>query len=190
MAQSGRERFAKAKPILNVLAKFYRLFPMGIRKKLFLHYRNKKGTLGIVLRYVLLSSIAKDCGDNVGVREDCYILSPQGLTVGHNVSIHPMCYIDATGEVEIGDDVSIAHDVMILSTSHRFDSPDIPIKYSGMDNQKTVISNNVWIGAKAVILCGNTIGSGSVIAAGAVVTHDVPPNTVVAGVPAVPIKTR
>lgn len=190
MAQSGRDRFSKIKPILKFLSKLYGIFPMGIRQKLFLHYRNKKGAVGIALRYALLLSIAKGCGDNVAVREDCYILRPQGLTVGNNVSIHPMCYIESTGEVEIGNDVSIAHGVTILSTSHRYDAPNVPIKYSGIDNRKTVICDNVWIGAKAVILCGNTVGSGSVIAAGAVVTHDVPPNTIVAGVPAVPIKTR
>lgn len=190
MAKRGREKFAVIKPVLMVFSKIYKLFPVKIRKWLLLHYRSRKGLLGIGLRYALLASLAERCGNNVSVHEDCYIFWPQKLSIGSNVSIHPMCNINASGEIEIGNDVSIAHNVTIVSTSHQYDRHDIPIKDQDLVYAKTTICDNVWIGAKAVILCGVTVGSGAVIGAGAVVTHDVPPNTVVAGVPAVPIKER
>lgn len=190
MALRGRDKFSKVKPLLNMLSRFYLVFPMKIRKVLFEHYRKTKGLKGIAIRYALLKAIAKKCGDNVAIYPDCYILFPEMLEIGDNVSIHPMCYIDAFGGVKIGDDVSIAHAVTIMTSSHHFDRHDIPIKDQTFDVAKTEIGNNVWIGAKATILCGNNIGSGAVIGAGAIVTHNVDDNTVNAGVPARVIKER
>ena len=190
MALHGREKFSKVKPFLKVFSCICSLFPIKIRKILFEHYRKTKGLKGIAIRYVLLKSIAKKCGDNVSIHPDCYIFFPEKLEIGDNVSIHPMCYIDAVSGISIGNNVSIAHAVTIMSSSHRFDRYDVPIKYQGFDMSRTEIGDNVWVGAKATILCGNNIGSGSVIGAGSVVTHPIKENTVNAGVPAKVIKER
>lgn len=190
MAVRGRDKFSKVKPILKIMASIYKLFPMRIRKILFEHYRKTKGLKGIAFRYVLLKSIAKKCGDNVSIHPDCYLFFPEKLEIGDNVSIHPMCYIDAVGGLSIGNDVSIAHSVTIMTSSHHFDRYDIPIKDQSFDIAKTEIGNDVWIGAKATILCGNNIGTGSVIGAGAIVTHSVEENTVNVGAPARAIKER
>jgi acetyltransferase-like isoleucine patch superfamily enzyme len=101
-----------------------------------------------------------------------------------------MCYIDATGGIDIGDNVSIAHGTTIMSTTHRYDDLKIPIKDQPVDVFPTLIENNVWIGAKATILAGNIIGTGSIIAANAVITMNVPSMVVVGGVPAKIIKKR
>ncbi len=190
MAVRGRDKFSKVKPILRFMVSIYSLFPMKIRKILFEHFRKTKGLKGIAIRYALLKSIAKKCGDNVSIHPDCYIHFPEKLEIGDNVSIHPMCYIDAVGGLSIGNDVSIAHAVTIMTSSHHFDRHDIPIKDQTFDVEKTVIGDDVWIGAKATILCGNNIGSGSVIGAGSIVTHTVKENTVNVGVPAKAIKER
>lgn len=190
MALRGRDIFNKYKPILLFLSKVVKILPLKLRIKLFVHCRNKKGLLGIGKRYILLKSIAKKIGDNVSIHPDCYILFPEKLEIGDNVSIHPMCYIDAVGGLSIGNDVSIAHAVTIMTSSHHFDRHDIPIKDQAYDVAKTEIGNNVWIGAKVTILCGNNIGSGTVIGAGAIVTHDVENNTVNVGAPARVIKER
>ena len=190
MAVRGREKFAKIKSLLNFISKFYSLFPLKIRKILFEHHRGTKGLKGIAIRYALLKSIAKRCGDNVSIHPNCYIFFPEKLEIGDNVSIHPMCYIDAAGGLSIGNDVSIAHAVTIMTSSHRFDRHDIPIKDQIFDVAKTEIGNDVWIGAKATILCGNNIGSGSVIGAGAIVTHNIQNNTINVGAPARAIKER
>lgn len=190
MAQRGRDIFQKGKPLLLAAARFYRLFPMRVRVKLFEHYRGMKGAKGMAVRYVLLKSIARSCGDNVSIHPGVYLLCPQRLSVGNNVSIHPMCYLDATGGLTIGNDVSIAHGCSLLSTSHRYDALDVPIKDQPYKVDETVIRDNVWLGAKATVVCGMTVESGAIVGANAVVTHPVPANTIAAGAPARAIKTR
>ena len=186
----GREKFSKFKPLLNFLFCLYRLFPTKVRKWLLECHRNTKGLKGIGIRYALLKSIAKTCGDNVSIHPGCYIFFPENMEIGNNVSIHPMCYLDAIGGLSIGNDVSIAHNVTMMTSSHRFDRHDMPIKDQGVEVKKIEIGNNVWIGAKVTVLCGNNIGSGAVVGAGAVVTQNIAENTVNVGVPAKVIKER
>ena len=86
--------------------------------------------------------------------------------------------------IRIGKNVAIAKDVVIM------DSDAHEIKYDGYVMSKGVcLEDNVWIGTRAMILKGVTIGDGSIVAAGAVVTKDVPPHSMVAGIPAKVIKT-
>lgn len=186
----GRERFNKFRRYIIILSQFYKLFPVKTRIAFFEYHRMTKGTRGLVLRYALIKSLADKCGDNVSIHPGVYLLRPDNLIVGNNVSIHPMCYIDATGGIEIGNDVSIAHGVTVLSTTHKYDSLEIPIKDQGIDLIKTKINNNVWIGAKATILAGIEIGCGSVVAANAVVTKSLAENIIAGGVPAKLIKIR
>ncbi|GAB2518759.1 hypothetical protein GCM10027267_14350 [Paramicrobacterium agarici] len=101
-----------------------------------------------------------------------------------------MCYLDASGGIEIGSDVSIAHSTTIMSTNHTWLDEKIPIRDQPVSLERTIIENDVWIGAGVRILAGVTIGSGAVVAAGAVVTANVPAHTIVGGVPAKVIKTR
>lgn len=70
----------------------------------------------------------------------------------------------------------------MIPVNHKFEDLDILIKNQGLDKKGIVIEDNVWIGANVTILDGVKIGSGSVVAAGAVVNKDVPQNTIVAGV--------
>ena len=82
-------------------------------------------------------------------------------------------------------------EVLIMTSSHKFDRIDIPMCEQGdMSPKKVVIGSDVWIGARVIILPGVQIGSGSIIGAGAVVTKDIPPFSVVGGVPAKVIKSR
>lgn len=190
MAVRGRDCFSKHKKLILLLSKLVKIFPLCCRKRLFEHYRSTKGIKGLAIRYILLKSIAKKCGDNVSIHPDCYIFHTEKLEIGDNVSIHPMCYIEAIGGLSIGNDVSIAHSVTLLTTGHQFDRHDIPIKDQSFIVEKTTIEDNVWIGAKATVLCGNTVNAGAVIGAGAVVTHDIEENAVAVGVPAKVIKKR
>lgn len=113
------------------------------------------------------------------------------ITVGDYVYISSNAYIYAN--CKIGNFVLIAPDVSIVGGDHRIDVPGIPIMFTGRDNMEnllTVIEDDVWIGTKAIIMAGVRIARGAVIAAGSVVTHDVPPYAIVAGVPAKVIKYR
>ncbi len=87
------------------------------------------------------------------------------------------------GPVTIGHHVNLAQGVVVTALNHNFQDTQKRIDEQGVTTQQVVIADDVWIGANAVILPGVTIGRHSVVAAGAVVTQDVPANVVVAGVP-------
>jgi acetyltransferase-like isoleucine patch superfamily enzyme len=102
-----------------------------------------------------------------------------GFRLGAHSRINRRCLIDARGSLCIGDNVSISPEVVILTAAHRVHDPEFRV-----ETREVVIEDNVWIGTRAVVLPGVTVGRGGVVAAGAVVTRDVPPMTIVAGVPA------
>lgn len=93
------------------------------------------------------------------------------------------------GPVSIGSHVNLAQGVVVTALNHSFGDPSLRIDEQGVTTSPVVIEDDVWIGANAVVLPGVTIGSHSVIAAGAVVTHDIPAGSLAAGVPAT-IKKR
>ena len=92
------------------------------------------------------------------------------------------------GPVTIGSHVNLAQGITVTALNHNFENTNERIDLQGVTTKQVVINNDVWIGANAVILPGVTIGRHAVVAAGAVVTTDVPENTVVGGVPAKIIK--
>ena len=93
------------------------------------------------------------------------------------------------GPVTIGNHVNLAQGITVTALNHNFTEKDMRIDEQGVSTTPVTIGDDIWIGANAVILPGVTIGNHSVVAAGAVVTKDVPPHTLVAGVPAKIIKT-
>jgi acetyltransferase-like isoleucine patch superfamily enzyme len=92
------------------------------------------------------------------------------------------------GPVEIGSHVNLAQGITVTALNHNFDDTQKRIDEQGVSTIPVTIEDDVWIGANAVILPGVTIGNHCVVAAGAVVTKDVPPHSLVAGVPAKVIK--
>ncbi len=88
------------------------------------------------------------------------------------------------GPVKIGSHVNLAQGITVTALNHIFDDTNKRIDEQGISTNAVTIEDDVWIGANAVILPGVTIGSHCVVAAGAVVTKDVPPHSLVAGVPA------
>jgi maltose O-acetyltransferase len=107
------------------------------------------------------------------------------LRIGQHSRINRDCCLDTRGGLVIGDNVSISAEVAIITMQHlpedpRFSTATAPVR----------IDDHVWVGMRAMILPGVCIGRGAVVAAGAVVTKDVPPRTIVGGVPARPIGRR
>jgi acetyltransferase-like isoleucine patch superfamily enzyme len=107
-----------------------------------------------------------------------------GIRIGCDALISEYTVIRGQGGVSIGDRVYTSPMTQIVAVNHEFDDPDRPFIEQGITARGIVIEDDVWIGASAVITDGVRIGRGAVVAAGAVVTADVPPHTVVAGVPA------
>lgn len=112
------------------------------------------------------------------------------IELGEYCTVNPYCVLHGHGGLKAGNYVRIAPHVVIIPANHKFDDVDRPIARQGLDKKGVVIEDDVWIGANAVILDGVHIGKGAVIGAGAVVTKDVLPLQIVAGVPAKPIGTR
>ena len=92
------------------------------------------------------------------------------------------------GPVLIGNHVNLAQGITVTALNHNFEDSEKRIDEQGVSTSAVTIEDDIWIGANAVVLPGVTIGHHSVVAAGAVVTKDVPPHSLVAGVPAKVIK--
>ncbi|EML1601451.1 sugar O-acetyltransferase [Burkholderia cenocepacia] len=104
-----------------------------------------------------------------------------GMKLGRNVFVNQNCTFYDLGGLEIGDDVMIGPNVSLITSGHPVEPSR---RRDGVIAKPIVIERNVWIGAGATIIGGVTIGENAVVAAAAVVTRDVPPNTLVGGNPA------
>ena len=131
-------------------------------------------------------------GSGSAVQLGCYLWSygPRSTrrlksTIGARSVINRGCIIDVRTGLTIGADVSISPEVAILTTQHDLNDPEFALQ-----GRRVVIEDHVWIGMRAIVLPGVTIGRGAVVAAGAVVTRDVAPLDIVAGVPARPVGRR
>jgi maltose O-acetyltransferase len=117
----------------------------------------------------------------------CRFIGDPRITIGDHFYANAFCHV--LGEIEIGNDVMLGPKVVIWGRDHGFRKNEIMRTQPRM-KQKIIIMDDVWIGAGAIILKGVTIGTGAVVAAGAVVTKDVEPYSIVAGVPAKKIGER
>ena len=129
--------------------------------------------------------IGKPVGDSFTLIPPFYTDYGLNITIGRTVFIGSQCAFTGHAAIDIADQVMIAHRVNLVTAGHPVE-PDKRREY--ITAEPITIETNVWIGAGATVLQGVHIGEGSVVAAGAVVTRDVPPATLVAGVPASVIK--
>lgn len=128
--------------------------------------------------------IGKPIDDSTTIFPPFFINFGRSTTLGKNVFINHACSFLDIGGIVIEDDVLIGPRVNITSENHPLDPSD----RKALIPKSVHIKRNAWIGAGATILPGVTVGENAVVAAGAVVSRDVPPNTVVAGIPARIIK--
>jgi acetyltransferase-like isoleucine patch superfamily enzyme len=124
------------------------------------------------------------------IREGVTIHSPWLVALGKGWTLNEGVILIPGGKIRIGDHVRIAPRAMIVATNHEFADRRRLIKHQGFVNADVAIGDDVWIGAQAIVLPGTSIGNGSVIAAGSVVTKDVADYSVVAGVPGKVIAKR
>lgn len=131
--------------------------------------------------------IVASLGENVNIERGA-VFGPL-LEIGNNSGIGIDC--EVYGTVRIGDNVMMGPEVVIYTSGHKHDRVDIPMIAQGSDEERpVVIGNDVWIGRRAIIMPGVTIGDGCIIGAGAVVTKDIPKYSIAGGVPAKVIKSR
>lgn len=104
------------------------------------------------------------------------------LHIGSHVVINIGCIFDLNAPIHIGDHVALGHEVLLMTSSHHIGCATH--RAGSIYTAPVMIEDGAWIGSRSVVLPGVTIGVGSVIGAGAIVTKDVPPHTLVGGVPA------
>ncbi|HZP40578.1 MAG TPA: acyltransferase [Candidatus Binatia bacterium] len=152
--------------------------------------RSLPGPEGFLLRWALYKSLfhrlTGPCWIYPGVR----ISHAYGISAGRHLSVNAGAFLYGRGTLAIGDHVMIGPNAVIVSSQHRFDDPRVPMIFQGHRAAPVAIGSDVWIGANAVVLPGVRVADGTVVSAGAVVTRDTAPYTVVGGVPAAPIGER
>ncbi len=117
-------------------------------------------------------------GNDTSIAMHCFFTG-YDIKIGNNTVINRYCYIDGRGPLYIGNNVNISHYTIIHTLTHITNSP-----FFHAQQRPVAIMDHAWIGARAIILPGVTVGEGAVVAAGAIVNRDVPPYAIVSGNPA------
>lgn len=183
-------------------------FSLDIRKLVFLgpnvRLRNRKfisigagATLGEGVVIDGLSEYGVKIGNGVSIGPYSIIEATgvitsmgKGCTIGANSGIGAFSFIGAAGGVTIGTDVIMGQRVSFHSENHIFEDTKVLIRKQGVTREGIIIGDNCWIGANVVFLDGANVGTGCVVAAGAVVRGSFSSNCVIGGVPARVLKTR
>jgi galactoside O-acetyltransferase len=169
-------------------------------------------SFGVLMRYYSYRLLFKQCGyihietgvtivgfrnielgNNISFNKNSYLYSDDGgtITIRDNCSFNSNTMINATpGKILIGEGCAIGPNTVLRASNHTYHRKDIPIKKQAQIYGEIILEKDVWVGANCVILTNTKIGQGAVVGAGSVVTKDVIPYSVVAGVPAKIIKMR
>ncbi|MEX0780584.1 MAG: acyltransferase [Balneolales bacterium] len=198
------------KRIVLRVAKLARQSQKKMNKVLLPIFANEQKNLTIEPPYKIMTPSKIYIGDDVQIGPNCFLYikenfhepnAPEAfqrerkqifnpiLTIGNRVRSRSGLQIAVMNKVDIGDDVIISANVFISDGTHGYENAMEPYRYQTMTNIKPVhIKNGCWIGQNAVIMPGVVIGENSIVGANSVVTKNVPPRSIVAGVPAKIIK--
>lgn len=138
------------------------------------------------IRRFLVKNFVNKAGKKIRIKRNADV--GMYIELGNYSELGTNCIIQSN--TFIGDNVIMGPDVKIYTKNHKFDRLDLPIQDQGHTEEKTVIGNDVWLGANVIVLPGVTIGNHVVVAAGAVVTKDIPDYAIVGGIPAKILKYR
>jgi len=144
---------------------------------------------GYMIRRVIVKKLLAYCGEQVVIKNNCYFGNGSRLSVGDRSQLGQNSRLN--GNISIGKDVMMGPDVVMMATSHAFEDTTIPMNRQGEAVEQSIeIGNDVWVGTRAIIMPGVTLGSGCIVGAGAIVTKSFPNNSVIGGNPARLIRTR
>lgn len=168
---------------------------MNIIRKIYLLTLNKvpdknshKGIIN-ALKVKILRRLFNKMGENINIMNNIDFSFGSNISIGDNSGIGKNCYMNDAEKISIGNNVLIGQDVMIFTSNHKTNKDEL-IRLQGFNLGQVKIGDDVWIGARVIILPNVTINRGAVIGAGAVVTKDVDEYTIVGGVPAKKIGIR
>jgi maltose O-acetyltransferase len=149
------------------------------------------GRMSKKCRALTCRQLFRSTGQNVNIEHGAYFGSGRMIEIGNNSGIGVNCHVPT--DIRIGNDVMMGPEVLIISRNqnHRFDDITIPMRLQGYrESPPVVIEDDVFLGARVIVMPGIRIGSGAVIGAGAIVTKDVPPFAICGGNPARIIRYR
>jgi acetyltransferase-like isoleucine patch superfamily enzyme len=143
--------------------------------------------------YAHVSPLRKaNIGSNVGMAPNVSLRNGERITIGSRARISERCSLwagDGLGRIEVGEDAVFGPGVYVTASNYDY-GPDGPVWQKSRVERDVVIGANTWLGANVIVVPGVTIGDGCIVAAGSVVTRDLPPGVVAAGVPARVVKMR
>jgi len=171
------------------------------------------GSYGMKIRYRKYKNLFTSCGDSIYIGQNVSILGFENICLGNGINIMANSYLYAHdngslmigndfavnhgvyigasgGKIKIGDNVCIGPYTVLRAMDHGHDRTDIPMTKQGDIGGEICIEDDVWIGANCTILKNVKIGKGAIVAAGCVVTKDIPSYAIAAGVPNRVIKSR
>ena len=129
--------------------------------------------------------------DDVWLSRECYIVAGEAeVVVGPTSYIGHRCLMYGHAGIQIGRDALLANDVQLICGNHTFARRDGPIRAQPPEGAPIIIEDDVWLGASTIVLGGVTVGRGSVVGAGSVVTRSLPPYSIARGVPAKVVGVR
>lgn len=169
---------------------FWYLFYYGFARHLPTSYRYQPlGRFSKLCRAMACKRLFRICGQRVNVEHGANFYTGWEVEIGDDSSLGVDCMVPF--DLKVGKDVMMGPYVVVIGENHQFDNCELPMRLQGTIKAAPVhIGDDVWIGARAIILPGVTIGKGAIIGAGAVVTKDIPPYAICAGVPAQVLKYR
>jgi len=180
--------FIKEPRIPWVVLKRLRVIKSEFRQWSYTLVLSVPGRLGALARRRLLPF--GKIGKNVRLERGSWFEHPEKITIGESTGVNRYCFIHAGGGVEIGRNVLLGPFVTIYSQNHNWRDRGARIQEQGRTRAKVVIEDDVWLCAGSVVLPGVKVRKGTVVAAGAVVTKDTEPYSVVGGIPAGKIGER
>jgi len=125
-------------------------------------------------------------GDDVWLSRGCYVIAYPDVEVriDERAYVGHRCMLYGHGGIHVGCDALLANDVQLICGDHTFTRRDLPIRAQPTVERPIVVEDDVWLGASVIVLGGVTVGHGSVVGAGAVVTQSLPPYSIARGIPA------
>jgi len=169
---------------------FWYIFYYGFARYLPISYRFQPfGRLAKMCRAMACKWLFRYCGQRVNIERGANFYTGWEIEIGDDSSLGIDCMVPY--DLKVGRDVMMGPYVIIIGENHVSSNREIPMRLQGYKKYPPVrIEDDVWIGARAIILPGIKIGKGAIIGSGAVVTKDVPPYAICAGNPARVIKYR
>lgn len=134
----------------------------------------------------ILGSVGTGCHFSVGIK----IVNPERLHIGDRCRFANSTILGSTGGLSFGASCLIGFENVFLTRMHRYDRADVPVWEQGYSTAPITLGDDVWTGCRVTVLQGVTIGSHTIVGAGSVVTRDLPPGVIAAGVPARVIRKR